>query len=1118
MSAGTLALLCRGLAGALAPLRMALDPEQVDGLFADLGLGLPPQVRDDPVWRTSVSKARDTAGELPGLVEQLTAAIVTDDNAAIVAHTAALAGRITMLRDRLTAVGDRLATLAPAFPSMPASEVAAFAAELPRRMLELMVVNHLERTTRGLLNGLALSGLIERRREQGVPNDPARPTHVVRRLRLDRLGPLLRSPGKYLSTIYGWSDPAFDGHALLAQLGEAGRLASLPVVLVDGPSGPLLDLLGGTVTADASTSPPGLRGGLRIALPAAQTFDLPLKQSGWRVRLASGPELPAGLSVQLVPPGRVVVTPPPGAPHVAGAVSAEATITAVPPQTHVVLLGQAGKSRLEVASVTAAARAELVWDAASGSAQAEPVLELAVHGGRFVLNLEGAGALLSALIPKDLVQADLDLAIRWSQGRIYLRGGAGLRAAFPVHLSLGPVDLQTVTVALDPSGESGLPVELSVNLRTMLGPLALLIEGVGITANLAFPPGGGNVGPLDVSFGFRAPGGIGLSLDAGPVTGAGYLAFDPPANRYAGALRLRLALFDAAAYAVYKQVTGRTSVVAVLGARFTPGIQLGFGFALTGLGGLIGLNRRAQIDLLRERLASGAAGNVLFCEDPVRNAPALLGDLEAFFPSADGGFLVGPTVQISWLSPIVRIDLGLIIELPGPSRVMILGSIRALIGISERAALLYLRMDVLGVVDLAGRRISLDAVLVGSHALGVFRLAGGMAFRLDYGSNPYVLFSVGGFHPRFDPGPLDLPRLDRVGASLDVNVVAHAYLRLEMYLAFTANTLQAGARVEAGVELGPLSAHGHFVFDALLQFRPFHFEATFSAGFSVEALGLSFASVAITGRISGPGPLVVYAKGRVKRLGVSVSGSATFELGSHDAERVQPISSPVQHLADELKRASNLRVGGEDPSVLLRPDRAVVPGVLVTPKGSLVWEQKRAPLNTLIRRLGGVPLDGAHQLRIEVPAEWQVSEERDWFNPGAFTDLDLRDSQTLNNAAFAELPSGVRLGGAADAVAPTAVSYTERIDLVKRPTRLRLTDLLAKAYLTKALHAALNDRTMTPTIDPGSAKVTVAPETADVYAPDGTLKQAHETPFQAFQLVQSGAGSAFPSADVAVAL
>lgn len=1118
MSATALALLCRGLGRALAPLRNALRPEQVGVLFADLGLGLPQQVLDDGALQAAVGGARDTAAGLGTLVDQLSTAIEADHPAEVVLGVTTLVQRLSVLRDRLAAVGERLTALAPAIPGVPPGEVADLAAQLPTRVLEMMAISHLERAHVAVLNVLALSGLVERHDEPGDPGNPARPAFVVRRLRLDRLGPLLGSPGTYLTGLYGWNTPAFDGRALLAALTDAGRLAALPAVLTDAPAGPLLDLLGGTLTVDTTTNPPGLRGVLRFAVPAGTAYELPLQLPGGRVRLVAGPALPAGLDVRLVPPGRLVLTPPAGSPPIAaGAISAEAAIGAAPPQTAVVLLGEAGQTRLEAASLSASARTDLLPDQAGGTARAAAALELAVRGGRFVLQLGGASGLLKTLIRKDVVQADLDLAVGWSDGRLYVRGGAGLRADLPVHLSLGPVDVQTVTLAVTPGAGGDLPVEVSATLLAKVGPLALLVEHIGLTAEVSFPAGGGNAGPLDAAYGFKVPTGIGADLDAGPVTGGGYLLFDPPANRFGGALRLRLAFLEATAYGIYEQAGDHPSFVAVLGIRFTPGIQLGFGFALTGVGGLIGLNRRAQVDLLRERLAGGTAGNVLFCEDPVRNAPALLGDLGAFFPAADGGFLVGPTVQIGWLAPIVRIDLGLIIELPGPSRVVVLGSIRALVGTDETAALLYLRMDVLGIVDLPGRRISLDAALVGSHALGVFRLSGSTAFRLAYGDNPYVLFTAGGFHPRFDPGPLDLPRLERVGAALDVHVVVHAYVRLEFYLAFTSNTLQTGARVEAGLELGPLSARGHFVFDALLQFRPFHFQADFGAGFSVEAFGVSFASVNVKGTISGPGPVVVHAQGSVRRLGIKVSGSATFELGGHDADRPAPVTSPVQVLAPELGEVRNLRAEGGDPSVLPAPDRPAVAGVLLAPKGRLVWEQKRVPLNTAIQRLGGVPLDGTHQVRLVPPAGWQASDETDWFSPGSFAELDLRSSQTLNNAAFEELPSGVRLGGAADRTS-TAETCTETIDLVKRPTLLRLPLFLAEPYLTGALHSTLEDRAVTPWMDPGPPKVTVAAETADVYAADGSPGRLGQAPFQAFQLARSGGGTAFPSADTEVAL
>jgi hypothetical protein len=744
--------------------------------------------------------------------------------------------------------------------------------------------------------------------------------------------------------------------------------------------------------------------------------------------------------------------------------------------------------------------------------------ELELRKARFVLDVGGAAGAIKSLIPKDAIQAELDLAIGCAGGEIYLRGGVALRATFPVHQSLGPVELQTILVGLAPGAGAAVPVELSATIQASLGPLRMLIEHIGLTAGFDFKGSGGNLGPLQLDFALRPPDGLGLLLDAGPITGGGDLSIDVTGHRYAGVLNLKLMRLNIVAYGLYEEVAGGVSFVAVLGVRFMPGVELGFGFALTGVGGLVGLNHRANVDLLRERVASGAAGNVLFCEDPVKNAPTILGDLNAFFPPAAGGYLVGPTVQVSWLPPIVRIDLGILIELPGPSKIVILGSLRAMIGLSETNALLYLRMDVLGIIDFEKCLISIDASLVSSHALGVFRLTGGMAFRLGYGSNPYVLLSIGGFHPRFDPGPLNIPKLARVGASLDLNVVVSIYVRLELYVAFTSNTLQAGAKVEAGMDIGPLSAHGYFYFDALIQFRPFHFELEFAAGFAVEVFGVSFCSVDISGEISGPGPIVIHAEGSVRKLFLKVSGSATFELGDHNADNPNPIVSPVRELEPELTQTANLRAEGDDPSVILRPGRSPVQGVLVSPKGSLIWEQKRAPLNTIIHRLGGVPLAGEHQLRLDRPPDWTTSDEQDWFNPGSFTDFDLQASQTLNDATFQELPSGLRFGSKLDAKATIVVKHTDNIDLVKRPERIRFSGLTVGAYVTGALHSAFRDRTTTPAVDPGKSRVSVKAETTDVYA-NGTVLQAGGAPFQGFQISRKQHGAfCVPSSDLPVDL
>lgn len=1122
MSGGTVEQLAYALALALEPLRHALAPGEAPFLMAELGLAIPAAVLARPGPAAALGTVRDAAAALPDLVEKLGQALESGD---AVPLGAAVIAAVADLVDGLGAIGDALAGEAATVPGIPAADAAAFAASLPTRILDLALIGALEARAPNLANILALAGLIERRREPGNAADPTRPEFELRRLHLDRLGSLLQSPEDYFRALYGWGGSGFDGRTLFAQIANLADHLGLPSLLIPpaGAGGGLtLDLLAVALSVDPAAAPPGL--GIALRAPVSGNFqrDLPLPAEGWRLRLASEVQLDPGLVATAVPPGRLTVTPP-APPLGSGALRAVLERRPATPDGRILLLGTADGTRLEAAEITASLAARLEWDGAAGVARGAPVIDIDIRGGRFVLSLGGDRGPIGALVPAELVEARFDFGLGWADGKLFLKGGVGLEATFPVDFSFGPVDLHSVTLGLSPGGGGALPIEISATLGATLGPLSMLVERIGLTARIGFPSEPhGNLGPVNLAFAFRPPSGIGLGLDAGPVSGGGHLSVDPSGARYGGALQLRLSFIGVTAYGIYEEAGGEPSFAAVLGIRFRPGIQLGFGFALTGVGGFVGLNRRANVDLLRDRLASGAAGNVLFSEDPVREAPVLLNDLAVFFPPAPGTFLIGPTLQISWLDPIVRLDVGLLIELPGPSKIILLGTVRATLGIGGTAALLALRMDILGAIDFGQRLLSIDAQLVDSHALGIVRLTGGMAFRLAYGVNPYVLLSVGGFHPRFDPGPLAVPRLARVGGALDLAVLARIYVRLELYVAFTSNTLQAGARVEAGMELGPIQAHGHFVFDALIQFRPFHFDLEFAAGFDVEVFDLSLCNITIEGRITGPGPVVIHARGSVRRLFLKVSGSATFELGESNADRPAPIEDALDRLAPELSLAANLRTEGEDRAIVLRPAPAAGNGVLVSPRGALIFEQKKAPLKTRIDRLEGVPLARAQQF--ELTAEGTAApagDELDWFTPGAFTNLDLAASQTLNNAGFQELPSGIRLGAQADAVSGDRVEYLDTIDLVKRPSRSRFADLVAGAYLSRPLHTMMAERSTAPGVAPGSRKVTVRPETADVVAADdGTVLAAGTSPFQAFQLARGAAGGGFavPSAEPRVVL
>ena len=701
---------------------------------------------------------------------------------------------------------------------------------------------------------------------------------------------------------------------------------------------------------------------------------------------------------------------------------------------------------------------------------------------------------------------DAPVAVSFLQGVPGLQGGTGeggltLGMEFPRHLGfvLGGagaglwVDdmLVRVEVALVPQ-QIGFRAIFRFDARAELGPLKATVSGAGVWVGRWMS---GNAGVIE-------PTGIGLSLAAGPISGGGYLARLGP-GEYGGALSLKILGIGAFAYGIYKELPGGDiSFVAVIGLRLPPpGIQVGFGFAISGFGGLVGINRRADLDRLRERLVSGTAGDVLFTDDPTRNAPRLLGEMRQLFPDERGVHVFGPTFQMNWLY-IISLDLGLFIELPGPRKIFVAGSGRLVIG-SEDFALVYLRLDFVGGIDLTASLIFFDGALVNSHILGIMQITGGIALRLAYGANGYFLFSVGGFHPAFTPDGLAIPQIARAGASVDIGIV---WFRQQMYFAVTSNTVQFGSRTEAGVRLGPIKVHGWFGFDALVQFKPFRFVATVDAGMAAEFEGIEFASIRVRGELSGPGPLTLRATASVKVL-IRISKSVTVTIDDSPPESIPGIGNLAIHLRGEIAKPENLRGEGEDRDVVFRlapgGERALIP------VGAVVWEQKRVPLDRLLQKAEGTRLEPARSVAVAVTGA-AVTAEDDLFSVGTYADLS--DAEALSGPTFSTGRSGFRLELAQRiAAAPTVVPHTEEIDLIIVPRRRRHT-LSVFAVFSTSLLESVAERAGGAPIKQQQPKVAVAVEKAKV--PGGAAQHAAD----AFLAAREGGTVSMPVSTPAVSL
>lgn len=883
-----------------------------------------------------------------------------------------------------------------------------------------------------------------------MPANPAtfQVQHVRQTVRWDRIESLVTDPGSAPRDVYGWGTATYDGNLLVTNIGRVlehltddMRLRALPRAaeeIVAGRPVPEADTdprvqlfasiaqgLGfdafdvGVALYPVRESAPGATdGGLGLSpyvfgtadlsFPLSDTLSLVVTQSadvqgGMALLLRAGaaPEIVTGLHG----------VPARGSTTASFGLSLRSAARA---GGRHVLLSVPGL-RLDAAAV-------------SGGVGIDPLVVARLDDGRIRVTPDRSDGFLASILPADGVNTKVDLEVTWSHSKgLRISGGVGLRASFPLHARVGPFAIDTLDLAVAGTG-GGLATRATISGAVELGPFTAALDQIGAAVAVRFQPG--NLGPVDADVDFVPPTGIGLAIDAGIVQGGGFIRLDHAAKRYSGVFEVQVGEVAVTGYGVLdaRLPGGKPGYALLVALRATfPGIELGYGFQLTAVGGLLALNRRIDVDALRSRLASGTAGRILAPEDPIRNAPALFADLDAVFPSAPGVTVVGPTVQLTW-ARLVRFDIGLFIELPGPTRVVLLGSARAVIEHGDREYL-AIRVDIVGEVDLQRGTVAFDAALVNSQLLEVLDLTGGAAFRMSVGDQPYAVLTVGGFHPAYNPEPLVFPSsLARV-AMVRGHPDDRLYLRFEGYFAVTTNTLQFGASVEAIINAGNFSIQGIVGFDALIQFQPFHFTVDIRASVRVRYKSRSFAGLTLTGSLSGPGPVVLRAKVCIELLFFDICFSDTFTLGSSTPPAFTPVASALDALADALAEPSTLQAAGADRYVVLQPPPPGPP--VLSPVGSLVWAQQRAPLGVLLQRIGGTPLGSAQ--RVEATSAQATGPELDWFAPGSFA--DLTDDQALNRKPFERLAGGLRLGGTGPVDGPGR-QRTFRIRQIRLPAAL----------------------------------------------------------------------------------
>ncbi len=959
-------------------------------LVANLGWTLPDPV---PPSLLALKPTIETLAEATAALDQIRAKseagiAVSDEEALIVFGIVAVA---------LTAVIVQLSELKPKLTAeLPAAYRNATHIEdkFVTRLVDALLILAVYRRFPTLGRALRLVGLFELK---AVDEDATifQPDFTLRRIHWERVTKLFQDPGAVMAEVYGWGKPNLD----LAPLLDA--LQSLSIALdahgvYDFPSEGLLRALAPGVdpkTADVKQSyefplidvgivrvalaitaipkaAPAELQGLAIAIVAsggAVEFEIPLSET---VSLLVGASLDAsaGLALSLRPdaaPGLVTDVDGSRVPVDGAGLSVGLQRSALSGAVRFPVFTLPGGSGLYIGEGSV----KVGIEGRTGE-DIDVFVEGSIRQGRVTIQFGEGDGFLAQLLPPEGFHVDFDLTGGVSRlDGFYFEGSASLEIQIPIHLNIGPIAIEQLYL-IATFGGADIPIELSSAISAKLGPLAASVDRLGLKANLSFPGEGGNLGPVNLGFGFKPPNGVGLAIDAGVVKGGGYLYLDFEKGEYAGALELVISdwlALKAIGLITTKNPDGTPgfSLLLIITAEFSPGIQLGYGFVLTGVGGLLGLNRTMRLQPLVEGVRTGAVQSVMFPRDVIANAPRIISDLKTFFPPHQGIFLIGPMAKLGWGTPtLISLSLGVIIEIPG--NIAILG-VLTLILPDPDAPVLSLQVNFVGAIEFNKKRAYFFAALYDSRLL-FMTLEGEMGLLIAWGEDANFVVSVGGFHPQFNPPPLPFPTPKR----LAITILNESWGRIQAstYFAVTSNSVQLGVRADLYFGYSEFKIEGYLGFDALFKFNPFYFIIEISAGASLKVFGIGLWGIKLRFTLEGPTPWHAKGYGEVSFLFFSFKARFDETWGESRDTTLPPIAvmplltaeyNKLENWTAEVPAANRLRVS-------LRKLEGGPTELVMHPLGQLRVTQRAVPLNLTIDKVGTQKPSDANRFALSATA------------------------------------------------------------------------------------------------------------------------------------------------------
>lgn len=1009
VNAGTFELILRRLSEALDPLAEELNV----GFILNLGGGMPNNWHNSGQLTGAFKSVQSAVKALPAATDQLKDALTGGQALDIIAKGVALGAKVGEVIATAVQLGEVIKQLAQAEGGLSAQQKAFFqnlGDNFIPRLVETMAVRLLQEKLPQFFGALELIGFAESNLVNENSTDATQPPFFKRSLNLDRLVNLFKSPATYFQDLTDFGKPGFDGAMLFKRLEKLGQHLDLPINIIEpGGQPPILEafLLG--LQANPAFNPPAL--GFELRFPASQNIENTYSLiEPWSLSVGFQGNFSAGVQgVIEAPNGNLTLQPPSGSLDM----TIGSKLSAKWPNRPLLLIGLPGGTKLEADQVIFGTDIKVSWNSSEGNATATPVVFAAIEGGKLTLDFTGSDGFLSQILPLEKVEATFSLRGDFAASGVRIQGSGGLELVFPSHISLGPLNIDRIYFLAKVFDPTPLGLELSAALNLSLGPLSASVDRIGAEVKFDFPSDGkGNLGPVDFSLGFKPPNGVGLSIDAGVVSGGGYLFFDFEREEYAGVLQLNISNFvsiSAIGLITTRMPDGSKgfSLLVIMSVEFSPGIQLGFGFTFLGIGGLLGLNRTVKLETLAQGIRTGILNNIMFPQgDIIANAPRIISDLKSIFPVKEDVFLVGPMVKLGWGTPtLISVSVGVIIEIPG--NFAIVGVFKVAIP-TEDAPLIIIQVAFIGAIEFDKQRLWFFASMFDSRVVFV-TLEGEMGLLVGWGNDANFVVSVGGFNPRFEPPPLPFPNPRRI--AIDIYRTPVSMVRLEGYFAVTSNTVQLGAKVEIRFGLDEIGIKGHFGFDALFQFSPFYFILEISASVSLQVFGLGLFSIRLKFSLEGPSPYRAHGTGTLSLLFFDISADFDVTWGEAKDTTLPPIEvlpllqaefNKIENWKAELPSGNRLGVAlrelGESPELLV-----------LHPLGTLQISQRLLPLDLTLDKLGTQkPSDANHfELAVNTSGLGKKGNAEERFAIVQFQ--NMKDADKITRPAFENQHAGLEL-------------------------------------------------------------------------------------------------------------